>query len=121
MGILHIKQNELEMLYEGMNISNNAYFEEDRIIYINNNIHIQEFYRVLCVHLGYITHYVKKRRAYSALTVEVNERNYSNVFHVNYHDTYREVDNFRGTLWYPKLTNKHFVVSRNDKIFVVGV
>ncbi|AFV22862.1 hypothetical protein Mpsy_0653 [Methanolobus psychrophilus R15] len=119
--LLHLKNEELGMLYEGMNLANNAYFEGDRIIYINNNVSVQEFYRVLCLHLGYITHYVIKRRAYSALTIEVDERNYSNVFHANYHDTFKEIENFKGALWHPKLTNQHFVVKRNDKIFIVGV
>jgi hypothetical protein len=119
--LLHLKQNELGMLYEGMNVSNNAYFEGDRIIYINNNIHIQEFYRVLCVHLGYITHYVKKRRAYSALTTEVDERNYSTVFHINYQETFKIVENFKGAVWYPQLNHRHFVVKRKDAIFTVGI
>jgi uncharacterized pyridoxamine 5'-phosphate oxidase family protein len=119
--LLHIKHNELEMLFEGMNISNNAYFENELITYINNDIDIQEFYRVLCLHLGYVTNFVKKRRAYASLTTQVHEKNFTTIFHVNYHDIFKKIEHYKGTFWYPKITHKHFVVQRNEKIFVVGV
>ena len=112
--LLHVSQECLRALYEGIVEGDGHKREDGRHSFIQHDKYTREWFVVLATHLGKrVTHTPQKK------TVYVTHQNYSNI-HSSYFNKVVVEEEYEGVVWCPETPNTNFIAKRNDKIFVTG-
>lgn len=117
--VLHLRNDELEGLFDAL-IDGDGYRREDgRVSFIQKNPYTQDWFRTLCVHLNKRTTLHKLTRISSCLTTHVTNFNYSQVHQTDFKECVSTID-YTGIVWCPNLPNSNFICKRNGKISITG-
>lgn len=120
--LLHLKYNELTALYESMIDGDGCRRDDGRESFIQNDINTQEWFRVLCCHLGYRTVLSNRSRGTKlphTYTTWITKQNYSQIHPSVFKSVIRR-EHYIGKVWCPILPNTNFIAKRNGKIFITG-
>ncbi len=117
--LLHLKQDELKCLYEGIVAGNGHRRKDGRDSLSQKSDYNRLWFRTLCVHLNCRTTEFKKPRLRNVGTVFVTNQNYSQIHQSDFKECVSR-RKYKGKVWCPYVPNACWVAKRNGKIFITG-
>jgi len=117
--LLHLKKKELKHLFKGCIDGDGSRRRDGRISFIQKRRETHEWFRVLCIHLGYRTSFHKKTRIHQGITTHITIKNNSQIHPTVFEEVVKRQD-YNGIVWCPELPNSNFIMRRNNKISITG-
>ena len=117
--LLHLKNDELKSLYDGLIDGDGHRRSDGRESFIQKNAYTRLWFRTLCVHLNKRTTEYKQTRTHRCGTVYVTMQNYSQVHPSDFKECVGK-KKYSGIVWCPHLPNGTWISKRDGKISVTG-